>query len=80
MSTRVTVAEAAVLQSFPGGHPWQGKKGKQYQQVGNAVPPRLALHALAEVLGLRYSVEDVTGALAVWDQPWEAVESGEVAA
>jgi DNA (cytosine-5)-methyltransferase 1 len=47
-STRVTVAQAAVLQSFPPGHPWQGTVTAQYMQVGNAVPPLLAAHVLAE--------------------------------
>jgi DNA (cytosine-5)-methyltransferase 1 len=48
-SVRVTVEEASLLQSFPPGYPWQGTKTKQYQQVGNAVPPGLAAAVLAQV-------------------------------
>ncbi len=51
-SVRVTVAEAGILQSFPADFPWQGAKGKQFLQAGNAVPPGLALHALAAATGI----------------------------
>ena len=51
-SARVTVQEAATLQSFPPDYPWQGTKTAQYQQVGNAIPPLLALRVLEQATGL----------------------------
>lgn len=38
----VTIPELGLLQDFPRDYPWQGNKSQQSQQIGNAVPVRLA--------------------------------------
>ena len=48
---RLAVEEAGVLQTFPPDYPWQGTKGQRYQQIGNAIPPLLALRILEEASG-----------------------------
>jgi len=47
-AVRVTVEQAALLQGFPAGYPWQGARTRQFQQVGNAVPPPLARRVLEQ--------------------------------
>lgn len=47
--TRITVEEAAALQSFPPGWKFAGTKTKVGLQIGNAVPPLLAKAALEHV-------------------------------
>jgi DNA (cytosine-5)-methyltransferase 1 len=41
---RLTVEEAAAIQTFPLGMKWAGTIGQQFRQIGNAVPPTLAYH------------------------------------
>lgn len=50
-TVRVTIEEAAALQSFPTGYPWSGTKTARFTQVGNAIPPMLAWHILRSVIG-----------------------------
>lgn len=48
----VSVSEAGVLQSFPADYDWRGTKSKKFEQVGNAIPPRLAAHVLGSTVGV----------------------------
>jgi DNA (cytosine-5)-methyltransferase 1 len=75
---RFTLAEAGVLQTFPVAYPWSGND--QSQQIGNAVPPRLALHVLRHVLEpeltdveARARLEQAVADLETW-QPGEPVK------
>ena len=47
---RLTVEQAAPLQTFPADHPWQGGKGSKHRQIGNAIPPMLAAAILRQVV------------------------------
>ncbi len=47
---RITVEEAARLQSFPIGMHWEGPISARFRQIGNAVPPKLAYYVALSVL------------------------------
>lgn len=48
---RLSVPDALILQSFPPSYPVQGTRSKQFEQVGNAVPPTLARAVVAALIG-----------------------------
>lgn len=50
---RLTVEESGILQTYERPFIWCGTKGKQFLQIGNAVPPLLAEHILATLIGLK---------------------------
>jgi DNA (cytosine-5)-methyltransferase 1 len=56
---RITVQEAAALQTFPRGWIFRGPQVAQYRQIGNAVPPRLA-HAVAVMIHAKLEAADAT--------------------
>lgn len=58
---RITVEEAAAIQTFPPEMDWIGSQSSKYRQIGNAVPPLMALavgRAVRKSLypGSRYSL------------------------
>lgn len=61
---RLALQDAALLQSFPPDHPWQGTRTKAFEQIGNAVPPMLAQHVFAAAFGIPLSASDSSSAAA----------------
>lgn len=55
---RLSVQDAATLQTFPTDHPWQGSRTKQLEQIGNAVPCLLAEQVIAAALGIPRALPD----------------------
>jgi DNA (cytosine-5)-methyltransferase 1 len=58
---RFSAAEAGALQTFPRDYPWSGRDIAQ--QIGNAIPPRLAVHVLASALGRTVDRESLDDAV-----------------
>jgi DNA (cytosine-5)-methyltransferase 1 len=61
---RISIREAARLQSFPDWFDFCGTETQQYYQIGNAVPPLLAWYLASEVLSclsnhLKMSVAEI---------------------
>lgn len=48
---RLSLAEAAALQSYPEDFVWVGTQRSAFQQIGNAVPPQMAEAILVSMLG-----------------------------
>jgi DNA (cytosine-5)-methyltransferase 1 len=48
---RLTIRDALILQGFPADYPVQGTRTKQFEQVGNAVPPPLAAAVIGALTG-----------------------------
>lgn len=53
----LTAREVALLQSFPNGFEFRGKSDDIYRQIGEAVPPMLAVGVAANILIELFSVE-----------------------
>ncbi|MFI6451918.1 DNA cytosine methyltransferase [Streptosporangium amethystogenes] len=61
---RFSFSEAGRLQTFPIDYPWSGRDIGQ--QIGNAIPPRLAMHILCAAFGWNTPTDDVLRSLERW--------------
>lgn len=68
---RFSLSEAGLLQTFPSDYPWSGRNVAQ--QIGNAIPPRLAAHVLAAALGMQLKPERLD---AVVNTKWSETRNG----
>lgn len=59
--SRFTHHEAGRLQTFPYDYPWSGNDIGQ--QIGNAIPPRLAVHILTAALNYSFEIEELDRAV-----------------
>lgn len=69
---RLDLSEAGRLQTFPADYPWSGND--MPQQIGNAIPPRLAAHVLAAALGHELRAEFLSWAV---KSSWKETEGNE---
>ncbi|MFI5693927.1 DNA cytosine methyltransferase [Kribbella sp. NPDC051586] len=67
---RFSFPEAGALQTFPSDYPWSGRDIAQ--QIGNAIPPRLAVHVLASALGRTVDEDSLDAAIT---RPWSDAEA-----
>ena len=70
---RLTVEEAAAIQTFPRGMHHGGRQSAQYRQIGNAVPPKLA-EQVAKAIVRSLSNVDVARDSA-WSEQYELLNS-----
>jgi DNA (cytosine-5)-methyltransferase 1 len=61
---RFNHSEAGRLQTFPADYPWSGRDIGQ--QIGNAVPPRLAVHVLSAAFGWSPPSKELLATLDWW--------------
>ena len=58
---RLTVRESARIQSFPDKHEFLGRQTRRYNQVGNAVPPRLAAELGSSMINHIQGISSASG-------------------